>query len=85
MIRINTNQQEVEYKGLSFPFARVRRAVIKVVPHELIEDYCIKKKFNVKTGQIDRKYAFDAVFEDLSKVGVLQTILDDIIEEEYLT
>lgn len=85
MIRVNTNQQEVEYKGLFFAFNRVKQAVLKSVPEELIRNHCVHKKFNSKTGLIEKKYAFDAVFEDLAKVGVLQAILDDIIDEEYLT
>jgi hypothetical protein len=84
MIRINTNQQEVEYKGLFFQFERLKTVVRKVVPEELLREHCIHKRFNSSTGQIERKYAFDAVFEDLANIGVLQAILDDIIEEEYL-
>ena len=84
MIRINTNQQEIEYKGIFFPFKKVKEVIRKVVPEELLRDHCVHKKFNRITGQIDRKYAFDAVFEDLAALGILQVLLDDIIEEEYL-
>lgn len=84
MIRINTNQQEVEYKGILFPFKRVKDEVCRSVPEELLRDHCIHKKFNTTTGQIERKYAFDSVFEDLASLGILQVLLDDIIEKEYL-
>lgn len=84
MLRVNTNQQEIEYKGLLFPFNRVKEVVRRSVPAELIQMHCVYRKFNTKTGEIERKYAFDAVFEDLAKVGILQSLLDDIIQSEFL-
>jgi hypothetical protein len=88
-MKINTNQQEVEYRGLFFPFNAVKKSVLaavetKQIPSELLRSHCIHKTFNKHTGKIDRKYAWDSVFADLYAKGWLEELLNGIIQKEYL-
>jgi len=84
MIRINTQDQDIEYKGLFFPFKAVRKIIQSQLSPEHLSDYCIHKTFNTRTGQIERKYAWESVFQMLMELGLLHMILDEIIQKEYL-
>lgn len=84
MLRINTNKQEVEYKGLFFPFNTLKKTLRNTFPEERFFRFCIHKTFNKHTGQIDRKYAWDSVFQDLHDNGLLTPVLDQIIYQENL-
>lgn len=79
MLRINTNKQEIEYKDLFFPFNAVRRVLMDTFPEERFFKFCIHKTFNTHTGRIDRKYAWDSIFQDLHTNGLLSPVLDEII------
>lgn len=83
MLRINTNKQEVEYNGIFFPFNYLKTALKNTFPEERFFRFCIHKTFNKHTGHIDRKYAWDSVFQDLHANGLLTPVLDQIIVEEY--
>lgn len=78
-MKIVTNQQEIEYRGVHFTFQKVREAVVRSVPEEQIRHRCIHKKFNPATGEIERKYAWNSIFEDFAETGMLQRILDTLI------
>lgn len=88
-MKINTNKQEIEYKDLFFPFNAVRRKLQTIFsPNALAQafgEFCIHKTFNNKTGEIDRKFAWDSIFQSLHEKGLLAQVLDAIIEEEYLS
>jgi hypothetical protein len=85
MIIINSNAQELEYKGLYFPFRAVKKKILtEGLTDKELAQYCVHKTFNTKTGEIDRKYAWESIFNDLLKCGALGLLLDQIIQEEYL-
>ena len=84
-MKINTNQQEVEYKGIFFTFHFLKKLLWMQIDESLLLPHCIHRTFNIITGKIERKYAWDAVLFDLTQKGLLQPILDSIIETEYLS
>ena len=83
-IRVNTNKQEVEYKGLFFPFKAVKATLQNTMPEESFFKWCVHKTFNPITGHIDRKYAWDSIFQHFAEAGVLTNTLDTIIKNEKL-
>jgi hypothetical protein len=85
MIKVNSSAQEIEYKGLYFPFRAVKKKIlVEGLTTEELAHYCVHKTFNTKTGQIDRKYAWESIFADMQSCGALAILLDSIIQEEYL-
>lgn len=83
MLKINTNKQEVEYKGLFFPFPSLKKILKNTFPEDHFLRFCVYRTFNSHTGQIDRKYAWDSVFQDLHNKGLLTPVLDNIIQEQF--
>lgn len=89
-IKISVVKQELKYKKLHFPFNAVKRVLLNSMQHELyatkaiFDKHCIHRKFNSTTGEIERKYAWDSLFEELKSSGALAAVLDDIIYDEYL-
>lgn len=84
MVRINTNQQELEYQGIFFPFLKVKTVLLNTMLEETFIRHCIHRTFNPTTGKIQRKYAWDAIFQDLHNQGKLSPVLDGIIQSEEL-
>jgi hypothetical protein len=84
MVRINTNQQELEYQGIFFPFSLVKSVLLNTMPEETFLRHCIHRTFNPTTGKIQRKYVWDAVFQDLHTQGRLSPVLDEILKKEEL-
>jgi hypothetical protein len=84
MIKIHTNQQELEYKGIYFPFKVIKKLIESIADPKDLKGYCIHKTFDKVTGNIIRKYAWETIFYDLNNSGALAPILDDIIQREYL-
>jgi hypothetical protein len=83
-MRINTNKQEIEYRGIFFPFTHIKTILLNTMPEQTFSRHCIHKTFNKHTGQIERKYAWDSVFQDLHDQGKLSPVLDNIIQQEQL-
>jgi hypothetical protein len=84
MIKINTNKQVVEYRGIFFPFITIKKVLQQSIPQEQLLPFCIFKSFNTRTGEIERKYAWNSVLEHLAENGTLLPILENIIEKESL-
>jgi hypothetical protein len=84
MIKINVNQQELEYKSLFFPFNAVKKVVPEFVTQDYLSRFCIHKTFNSSTGKIDRKYSWESILMDMNEHGILASVLDHIIQKEYL-
>lgn len=85
MLRINTNHQELEYKGFFFPFPKIKSILLNTMPEETFLRHCIHRTFNPTTGKIQRKYAWDAVFQDLHNQGKLSQVLETILKTEQLS
>ena len=68
IIKIDMDQCEIKYKGLAYTFRILRPWILKL-NSEVTEDYELvsARHFNAKTGKIERKYAWDAIFHYLKE------------------
>jgi hypothetical protein len=83
-IKLKTSEQEVRYKGLCFSYTALKKKILASTHVSQLTPYVIKKHFNKETGNIDCKYAWESIFLDMREDGRLATILEEIINEEYL-
>lgn len=79
-MKIFYDSQEILYKGHYVPMRLVKKRIIKEFP-SLVSKYQIKKRFNSKTGEIERMYAWDSIFYTLEKSGDIDLILNKLLND----
>jgi hypothetical protein len=82
-LNINYRTDEARHRGFAIPLRVVKRFILKYIPDE-VEGLQIYKTFNPKTGDIERKYAWDTVFHRIHKKVGIDTIYELILKEENL-
>ena len=63
-MKIDYQNRNVRFKGVNIQLEKVKEMVIKKYP-ALVQEFQVHKSFNSKTGNIDRKYAWDSIFYHL--------------------
>jgi hypothetical protein len=81
-LKIVTYSQEIKYNGLSIPLARIKKYYHAFVTKEYMDQFVIHKTFDPNTGNIVYKCAWDSALLQLKRDGILQKIVDYIIEQE---
>lgn len=58
---------------------QIRECIMQNVSSELLERYCIFKKFNRVTGEIDKKYAWHSIIDELNRSGESDAIIKQLL------
>lgn len=66
-------------KGQFLTKRHIRSFILKEYP-ELTEEYCIFRKFNRATGQVDKKYAWHSIMDVLNKDGRSEIVISKLLE-----
>ena len=77
-ITINLATEEIFWKGLYFPFRKVK----KLIPEYEIKSYQVGKPKLLPNAVLQYRYAWDAIFLDYRRSGRLEEILSKILEDE---
>lgn len=79
-VKLDFHEEEIDYDGLKITFRLLKKHIERVLP-DYIKEFQIFKTFNSRTGNIDRKYAWDSIFYNLRDNGKLEKIIKSIINE----
>ena len=80
---INYRDSEVRCQGYSIPFQKLNKFIRERYP-QFMEGMQISKRFNSKTGVIERKYAWNAVWGNINDAIGLNSVMRKMLALEGL-
>jgi hypothetical protein len=81
-ISIDWEEGCVKHAGFYIELRFVKEWILKNT--DIANDYVIFKTFNSKTGEIDRKYAWDTILFLVNKDIGLKNVFNEILQNEGL-